>query len=154
MQVLHHALEVSAYFVQMTDAYSGSQRLFQGLQRIAAVGPGVRYVVSDGRPAGKHDIVADRDVGGNDGIAARDELPSDLGRSSHHEASREKAVLAKVAVVRNMANVVQLGPGTNMSRGQGRTIDGAVAADFHAIADDDVAEMRDLARFAVGIHGI
>src|SRR6202030_3196326 len=92
--------------------------------------------------------------GGNDGIAAGDELPSDLGRSSHHEAGREKPVLAEVAVVRNMTNVVELAPGTDMRRRQGRTIDGAIAADFHSIPDFDVAQMRDLARLAVRIHGI
>src|ERR1700729_1866737 len=138
MQVLHATLEIPAYFIQMPDAHRGFQRLFQGLQRITAVGAGVRYIVGDGGSAGKRDIVANGDMGGDDGIAARDELPSDLGRSSHHEARREKAVLSKVAVVRNMTDVVQLGPGSNMSRRQSCAIDRAVAADFHAVADFDV----------------
>jgi hypothetical protein len=154
MQVLHDTFEVSAYLIQMPDAHRGFQRLFQGLQRITAIGTGDRYVVGDRRPAGKRDVVADRYVGGNDGIAARDELPADLRRSAHHEARREKAVLAKIAIVCNMTDVVQLGPGSNMSRGQGCAIDRAVAADFHAIADFDVAQMRNLSRPAVGIHRV
>src|SRR6202035_885060 len=119
MQVLHDTLEVAAYFIQMPDAHRGFQCFFQGLQRITAVGTGGRYIVGDGRPAGKRDIVADGDVGGNDAIAARDERPSDLGRPSHHETRREKSVLSQVAVVRNMTNVVELGPGSNVSRRQG-----------------------------------
>src|ERR1700733_10495835 len=154
MQVLPAPLEISAYLIQMPDAPRGYKPLFQGLQWITAIGAGVRYIVGDGRPAGKRDIVANGDVGGDDGIAARDELPSDLGRSSHHEARREKAILSKVAVVRNMTNVVQLGPGSNMSRRQSCAIDRAVAADFHAVADFDVAQMRNLSRPAVGIHRI
>src|SRR5450631_37498 len=154
MQVLHHTLEVAAYLIQMPDAHSSSQCLFQRLQRIAAVGAGGRHIVGDGRPAGKHDIVANCDVRGNDGITARDELASDLGRSAHHEARREKAVLAKIAVVRNVTDIVQLGPGSNMSRGQRRAIDSTVAADFHPVPDLDIAQMRDLPRLAVSIDGV
>src|SRR5882757_8464363 len=99
----------------MPDAHRGFQRLFQRLQRITAIGAGGRYVVGDGRPAGKRDVVANRNVGGNDAIAAGDELPADLRRSAHHDARREKVVLAKVSVVCITEDIVQLTTGSNMS---------------------------------------
>src|ERR1700733_1472396 len=91
---------------------------------------------------------------GDDRVAAGHELAADLRRAAHHESRREEAVLAQIAVMRDVADVVQLRAGANVRRGQGRSINRAIAADLDAVADDDIAEMRDFARLARGIHRI
>src|ERR1700758_289591 len=53
-----------------------------------------------------------------------------------------------------MADVVQLGPGANVRRGQGRAVDGAVAADLHVVAYHDVPQVRNLAGAPVGAGSI
>src|ERR1700677_3668703 len=87
-------------------------------------------------------------------MAAGHESAADPGRSAHHEACGIEAVLAEVAVVRDMADVVQLGPGTDVRGSQRRTVDRAVAADFHIVADHDIAEVRNLAGAAVGAGSV
>src|ERR1035441_1097988 len=154
MQMFHDTLEISANFVQMADADGGLHRLLQRLQRIAAVRSRVGHIVGHRRAAGQYHVVGQGHVRGHHRAAAGDELPADLGRASHHEAGRIKAVLPQVAVVRDVANVVELGARTDMSGGERRTVDGAIAADFHAIADPDVAEVGNLARRAVGLDRI
>src|SRR6202011_4835642 len=77
-----------------------------------------------------------------------------LGGPPHHESCREKTVLAEIAVMRDVAYVVELGTGSNMRRGQGCAIDRAVAADFDPIADLHIPQVRDLARPSVRIHGV
>src|SRR5258708_18781780 len=93
-------------------------------------------------------------MSGHHGISAGNELPSNLGRASHHEAGREEAIFAEIAVMRDMTNVFQFGARANVRRGQGCPVDGTVAANVHSIADDDIAQVRDLARLAGGIEGI
>src|ERR1700682_3277678 len=88
------------------------------------------------------------------GIAAGDELAADLRRASHHETGGEEAVLTEVAVVRNMTNIIQFGSGPDVGGRQRGAVDGAIAADFDSVADDDVAEVRDFSRPAVRIHGV
>src|ERR1700677_686137 len=87
-------------------------------------------------------------------MAAGHESAADPGRSAHHEACGIEAVLAEVAVVRDMADVVQLRPGTDVRRRQRRTVDRAVAADFPIVGDHDIAEMRNLAGAAIGAGSI
>ena len=105
--------------------------------------------MTDDLPA-RTTLSPERDVRGHDGIAARDELPADLRRSAHHETGGKETVLAQIAVVRNMTNVVELGARTDVSRGQCCAVDRAIAADFHAVADLNIAEVRDLSRPAAG----
>src|SRR5450631_4718798 len=154
MQMLHDALEIPAHFVQMADAHGGFHRLFQRLQRVAAIRSRFGDVVGYRRAAGQYHVVGQGHVRGHHRAAAGDELPADLGRASHHEAGRITAFLPQVAVVRDVANVVELGARTDMSGGERRTVDGAIAADFNAIADPDVTEVGNLARRAVGLDRI
>src|ERR1700676_5532293 len=90
----------------------------------------------------------------HDGIAAGDELPADLRRTSHHENGGEEAVLAEVAVVRNMTNIIQLSSGPDVGGRQRGAVDGAIAADFDSVADDDVAEVRDFSSATGRIHRV
>src|SRR5271170_1431521 len=154
MQVLHHALQIPAYFIEMPDAHGGLHRQLDWLQWIAGVMAGVRYIFRDRGSSRKHDIIADCDVRRDDGVAAGDELPADLGRPPHHESGGVEAVLAKVAVVRDMTDVVELGPGSDVRRSQFRAVDRAIAADFHRVADHYIAEVRDLSGPAVRINDV
>jgi hypothetical protein len=61
---------------------------------------------------------------------------------------------AVVAVVRNMADIIQLGAGSDVGRCQRGAVDGAIAADFDPVADYHIAEVRDFSRPAVRIHGV
>src|SRR6202042_209168 len=98
----------AANLVQMANADGRAQRLLQRLQGVTAVGSRLRDIIGHRRSARQHDVVAYGDVCRYHGVASGDELPPDLGRASHHEAGGEEAVLAQIAVVRNMTNVVQL----------------------------------------------
>ena len=135
MQVLHDAIEIPANVIQMPDGGDGFHGLLERLQGIAAVGTGVRHIARHRGSSRQDHIVSKRDMRSHDGIAAGDELPADLRRASHHEAGREKAVLAQVADVRNMTNIVQFGDGTDVGGCQRGAVDGAIAADFDTVAD-------------------
>src|SRR6266850_1314927 len=154
MQMLHHAIEILADFIEVPDAGDGLHGLLQRLQGIPPVRTGIGHVAGDGGTAGQDYIVSQRDMRGHHGIAAADELPADLRGSPHHEAGREEAVLAQVAVVRNVADIVQLGAGADVGGRERGAVDGAVAADFDPVADYHIAEVRDFSRPAVRVHGI
>ena len=152
--MLHDAIEILADLIEVPDIGDGLHGLLQRLQGIASVGTGIGHVARDGGPAGQDYVVSQRDMRGHHGIAAGDELPADLRGSPHHEAGREEAVLAQVAVVRNMTNIIQLGAGSDVGRRQRGAVDCAIAADLDSIADDDVAQVRDFSRPPVRIHGV
>src|SRR5271168_2125383 len=154
MQVLHDTIEISANLVQIADVHRGLHRLLQRLQRITGVVPGVGHVVCDRGPAGEHDVVAERHMLGNHRVAAGDELASDFGRASHHESRRIEAVFDEIAVVRDVTDVVQLGTRPDVRRGQLGAVDRAVAADFHRIADDYIAQVVDFSRPSIRIHRV
>src|SRR5580658_10288731 len=59
-----------------------------------------------------------------------------------------ETVLAEIAVVRDMTDVVELRPGPDAGRGERGAIDRAVAANLHLIADLHIAELRDLVRLS------
>src|ERR1700730_460023 len=154
MQKFHHAIEIPANVVEVSDIDDGLHRLLQGLQWIAAVGTGVGYIACNRGAAGQGYVGSQRDMRGHDGISAGDELPADLRRAPHHETGREESVLAQVAVVRNMTSIVQFGPGSDVGGCQRGAVDGAITADFDSVADFYVAEVRDFSRPAVRIHGV
>ncbi len=56
--------------------------------------------------------------------------------------------------MRNVTNVIQLGPGSDVGGCQRGAVDGAITADFDSVADLNIAQVRDFSRLAVGIHGV
>src|SRR5580704_3832692 len=53
-----------------------------------------------------------------------------------------------------MADIIELGPGPDVGRGQLRAVDRTVAADLHRIANHYVAEVGDFSRPAIGINRV
>ena len=99
-----------------------------------------------GRAAGEHHVVGQRQVRRDHAVAAGHEATADRRRSRHHEAGRVEAVLAQVAVVRDVADVVDLGARADVRGRERRAVDRAIAADLHLVADADVAQVRELLR--------
>src|SRR5271166_6113393 len=154
IQVFEHSMEVLTDLVELAQADRGLDGILQGLQRIAAIGAGFQNIVGDrGSPLQRH-VIGDLDVGGDDRIAAGHEIAADLGRSAHHETGGEETVFAQIAVVRNVANVVELRARANIRRGQRRAIDRAISADLDRISDLHVSEVRDLARRTVRLQAV
>src|SRR6267142_1277303 len=153
-QVLHHPVETAAKVVQLADADRRLHGLFQGLQGVSAVTARLADVVRHRRSPREDHVVGHGHVRGDNGSAARDELPPNLGGAARHEARRVEPVLAQVAVVGDMANIVEFGARTNVRGGERGTVHGAVASDFDIIVNLDVAEMTDFSRAPVGAYGI
>ena len=149
-ELLHDAVQVAANVVQLAERDQRLQRVFQRLQRVAAVLAALGDVVRHGRPAGEDNVVGDGQVRRDDRVAAGHEPLTDRGRARHHEAGGVEAVLAEIAVVGDVADVVDLRAGADVGRGQGATVDRAVAADLDGIADRDDAKVRNLLRAAAG----
>src|ERR1700736_5002784 len=78
------------------------------------------------------------------GVATGYEVATDRRYPGHNEAGGVEAVLAEIAVVRDMTDVVELCAGADVWRGESAAIDRAVAADFHLVANFHDAELRDL----------
>src|SRR5271165_3940819 len=154
IQVLEHPIEILADLVELAEADRGLDGFLQGLQRITAVGTGFQDVVGDRGSALQGHVIGNLHMRRDDRIAAGHEVAADFGRSAHHETRGVKTVLAQIAVVRNVANIVELRARADIGRGERRAVDRAVSADLDRIADLHVAEVRDLARLAVRIHGI
>src|ERR1700753_97902 len=91
-------------------------------------------------------IVSNREVGRHHGVAARHEAPPDGRRAGHHEPGSVQTVLAEIAVVRDVAKIVELRTRANVRRGKRGAVDRAIAADLNVVTDDDVAKLADLAR--------
>src|SRR5258708_31789492 len=100
---------MGANWIKRVKGSGGAQPFLKGRKGIAAISAGVGHISGHRGSARKHHVVADRNVRRDHGIAAGNELPAYLGRAAHHETGGEESVLAEVAVVRNMTNVVQLG---------------------------------------------
>src|ERR1700737_4310615 len=124
--MFHHPAEVAAKLVQMPDADDGLHRLFQRLQRIAPVTTRFANIVRNRRSSGQHHVIGQGYVRGDNRAATRYELPADLGGAARHETGRVETVLSKIAVVRNVTDIVQLGTGSNVRGGERSAIEGNV----------------------------
>src|SRR5271165_5884876 len=153
-QMLHHAVQIAAKVVQLADADHRLHGLPQGLQGISTVTSRLADVVRHRRSPREDDVVGHRYVRGDDGSAAGDEVSTDLGGAAHHEAGRVEAVLAQVAVVGDVAKIVQFGARADVRGGERRAVYRTIAADFDIVVNLDVAQMADFSRSAVGPHGI
>ena len=96
-----------------------------------------------------HDLVADLGVVLDPGLAGHHDVVAGLAAPGDPHLPAEQVVAADLVVVADHDQIVDLGPFADPGGLEGRAVDRAVRADFHVVADLDLAGVRDLDVLAV-----
>ena len=88
-------------------------------------------------------VVADLQMIQHAGLAAGHDPVADLGGSRHDETGGEQAVPADLDVMGDVAEIVELGAGTDPGFAVGRSIDATACPDRDPILDHHFAELGD-----------
>ena len=89
-------------------------------------------------------VVADGDVADDAGLAGHGHVPADGDRAGHAHLGDEQAVLADLGAVADGDQVAELRAAADDRAAERRPVDGAVGPDLDVVADDHVADLRDL----------
>ena len=112
----------------------------------------VGNVVHHTGPGGNDDSVSNFQMSGNANLSSEHNMISQLRAARDAGLSDDDAVLADFHVVRDLHQVVYLRPLADDRRAERAAVNRHPRADFHVVADDDVADLRHLAVDAAVLH--
>ena len=102
-------------------------------------------VVHDAAAGRDHRAGPDRDVVGNADPSAHHHVVSDRAAARNAGMRGKHAMPADLDVVRDLDEVVDLGPLPDHGVADGAAVDGGIGADLDVVLDDDAADLRNLA---------
>src|SRR5581483_7514702 len=147
-------LEVVEALLQRTDpldelgqlALAGPDALLRGggPARDAAPDLARRHVAGHAGLGGEDGPGADGHVIGDSHLAGQHRTVADAGRAGDADLGYQDHVLAHVAVVPDLHQVVDLGAAADDRLAEGRAVDRAVGPDLDVVLDAEASHLRDL----------
>ena len=98
------------------------------------------------------DLIADFQVSGDADLSGEHDIISQLRAAGDADLRDQQAAFADFHVVRDLHEVINLRAFADDRRAERAAVNRHVRADFHVVADDDVADLRHFAVNAAVLH--
>ena len=112
----------------------------------------IRYVIHHPGPRGDDGLISDFQVSGNSHLPREHNIIPQLRAAGNAGLRDQQAALADFDVVRDLHEVINLRALADDGGAECAAVDRHARADFHVVADDDVANLRHLAVDAAVLH--